>query len=81
MIETDHLDDGRTAARRKAVKSVLATLDPHDVWEVRKEAKLTMPAAPALVTWEEVIRLLGVEDVYQQQVELELGKLEASGGS
>ena len=79
MIDADHIDN-RTAARRRAVKSVLATLDPVELWEARKEAKLTMPAAPALVTWEEVIRLLGVEDVYRQQVELELAKLRSSHG-
>lgn len=75
MIETDHLDGGRAAARRAAVAVVLAAENPRDVWEARKEAKSTMPAAPALVTWEEVIRLLGLRDLYEQQVELELAKL------
>ena len=81
MIEADHIDDRRTLARRMAVVAVLREQDPAEIWEARKEAKVMLPAAPAMVGWEETVRLLDLEAVYQRQLEVELKKLERKRAS
>ena len=81
MIEAENLDERRTLARRRAVAAVLRDVSARDVWEARKEAKVMLPAAPAVVVWEETVRLLDLEAVYQRQLEVELEKLEGKGAS
>ena len=75
MIGAEDLDDRRTLARRKAVTAVLRDVDARDVWEARKEAKVMLPAAPPVVVWEETVRLLDLDTVYQRQLEAELEQL------
>jgi hypothetical protein len=72
MIDTENVEHARLRARRRAVEVILKAEGPRDVWEARKEAKTMVPAAPALVVWEETIRLLGKTELYRQQVEVEL---------
>ena len=81
MIEAENLDERRTLARRRAVAAVLRDVSARDVWEARKEAKVMLPAAPAVVVWEETVRLLDLEATYRRQLEAELEKLEGKGAS
>ncbi len=81
MIDTENVEHARLKARRKAVEVILKAEGPRDVWEARQQAKLMLPAAPAVVVWEETIRLLGRTELYRQQVEVELAKLEDLDGS
>lgn len=78
MIEADHIEDRRSLARRRAVVAVLRGQDPAEIWEARKEAKVMLPAAPAMVVWEETVRLLALKAVYQRQLEVELERLGVS---
>ena len=76
MIDTQDVEHARLKARRKVVESILRAEPPREVWQARQQAKLTLPAAPAMVVWEEVVRLLGKDEDYRQQVEVELAKFE-----
>ena len=80
MIDTENVEHARLKARRKAVEVILKAEGPRDVWEARKQAKTMVPTAPAVVVWEETIRVLGKAELYRQQVEVELAKLESTDG-
>lgn len=73
MIDADNVE----STRLKTAEAILKAEQLRDVWEARKVAKLMLPAAPAVVVWEETIRLLGKSELYRQQVEAELVKLES----
>ena len=81
MIDAEHLDDRRTLARRMAVVAALRDVDPAEIWEARKEAKVMLAAAPALVVWEHTVRLLDLEAEYQRQVKWQLEQLEGKRAS
>ena len=68
----DHRLQAEEGARLRAAKTVLARHHRREVYAARSTAKLTMPAAPAVVLAEETCRLMGLIEDYRVQVEHEL---------